>query len=282
MRAYFDDWYQFTRPPEGGTTNFGDYELFKLLASFIEVLMEEVRGHQLFSRVVNAGTEFSNDRTGAIAWSLLTERQQCAMITKLGDLRVTVLEAGREVFNRIFTGKTTEETLALVAAAKNLIDNAGGRSDSEVWAQIEAIQSAWLGKHSSASIEFRVRDKKIFLTVLRRHGFEVDSLYEKLNIRSYHRHSARFITQTSQEPGMHFVQQKNYPETRFDVHWDPRSVAFKAVAFRKWGRLLRVRPFIVIAKAAERLAAGLSHSEPKSALETREALRRAGLALGET
>lgn len=215
---------------------------------------------------------------GKDVWDGLTEEEQEVIAGKLDVLEgeaASDREVRREAFNRIFVASSTRETTVLAVTVKNFIDNAGGRSNSEVWQQITALRSAWIGGNDSASIEFHVNDTEGFLQVLKRNGFEVDAWYEKINFRGYHRHSARFITETSYEPGMHFVQQKFYSATRFDVHWDSRSAAFNT-----WdtSRHPLTRPFIWVARSVERLLAGLSHDKPKSSFETREALRSAGIA----
>lgn len=208
------------------------------------------------------------------AWSQLTEEEQKIISTKLerkeipaGGLQ-TRLEQPQEAFNRLFTGATAEETTALVFGVKNFIDAAGGHSNSEVWQQIGVIDGARVTANDSAAITFRVDDSKKFLAALRRSGFEVDAFYEKakwFTAEGTHRHSARQITETSKQPGLHFVQDHHHERNRFDSHFDARSSAFKQPDPAYYTR------------QGEQIDAGKSHYNPYSSVELRRKLREQGI-----
>lgn len=200
------------------------------------------------------------------AWSRLTSKEQHIISAKLpGD------GAARDAFNLRFTGNNEIETTALVTTVKNLIDNAGGRFDSFVWQCIRTIDGGWVDERNpaSAALSLSVPDSGDFLSQLADQGYDVNRYYEIL--AGKHRHSARYVTGNSRQPGMHFVQQDDYPETRFDVHWDTRSSAFRKVTwyFYFFG------PF---ARIVERLVAGRSHKRAISAARVRRELKRMGLA----
>jgi hypothetical protein len=200
-------------------------------------------------------------------WLQLTEDEQRIITAKLS---LNNTETAQKVFNDRLTGKNAEETAALVIAVKNLIDNAGGRSNSEVWQEIRSIDGGWVDKRnsSSAALRLSVDNSNDFLAVLRKNGYDVDRYYE---VFSDHKHSARFITETSYQPGMHFVQEENYPDNKFDVHWDRRSSAFKK-AYRKYYLL----PAFA-ARCIERVIAGKTHTNPVSSAQVRQELKQMGL-----
>ncbi|MBO0800889.1 MAG: hypothetical protein J2P31_18890, partial [Blastocatellia bacterium] len=81
----------------------------------------------------------------------------------------------------------------------------------------------------------------------------------------------RFITEYSSQPGMHFVQEYGYPDNRFDVHWDPRSSAFKKIG--RWYYLLCA----IAPKIVERAVAGKTHTKPISAIQVRRELIKMGI-----
>jgi hypothetical protein len=201
------------------------------------------------------------------AWLQLTEDER-----KIIELKLSLKnpQTAQKVFNDRFTGKDAEETAALVTAVKNLIDNADGRTNSEVWQQIQSIDGGWVDErnNSSAALHLTVSNSQDFLIVLRKNGYDVDRYYEVL---SDHKHSARFITESSYQPGMHFVQEHNYPDNKFDVHWDRRSSAFK-----KANRKYHLLPAFA-AKVIERVAAGRSHSSPISSAQVRQELKKMGI-----
>ena len=160
----------------------------------------------------------------------------------------------------------------LVTGVKNFIDNAGGHSNNEIWQQISSLMGGWSGKNDSVGIAFHVKNTADFLNVLRQSGqYDVDAGYERFNLGADHIHSARFITETSHQPGMHLIQEKGYPDTRFDVHWDPRSAAFRRLSD------YTLVPLAAVRRNLERAGAGLSHKNPKSSAQTRQELRRMGI-----
>jgi len=208
------------------------------------------------------------------AWEQLTEAERRILTPKLvtcGSEKAEV-ERAADVFNENFGRANCCATAMLVTGVKNFIDNAGGHLDSDIWQQISSLMGAWSGKNDSVGIAFHVSNTPSFLEVLRQSGqYEVDAGYERLNLMADHRHSARFITETSYEPGMHLSQEIGYPDTRFDVHWDSRSAAF-----REPSDYILI-PLAAVRKSLERARAGLSHNNPKSSAETRQELRRMGI-----
>ncbi len=217
--------------------------------------------------IASTDASYSNNMREKEAWLQLTEAEQQIITAKL-PLNHT--ETAQKVFNDRLTGKNAEETEALVTAIKNLIDNAGGRANSEVWQQIQSIDGGWVDKRDSSSgaLHLSVNNSKDFLTVLRKNGYDVNRYYE---VFSDHKHSARFITETSYQPGMHFVQEENYPDNKFDVHWDRRSSAFKK-AYRKYFLLPAFAEKII-----ERIGAGKTHTNPISSAQVRQDLKKMGM-----
>lgn len=205
------------------------------------------------------------------AWSRLTSKEQHIISTKLP---VAESWSARDLFNLRFTGNNDIETNALVTTVKNLIDNAGGLFDSPVWRLIRSLDGGWVDEKnpSSAALSLTVPDPGDFLSTLVEEGYDVDRFYEIM--AGTHRHSARYVTGNSSQPGMHFVQQDDYPETRFDVHWDRRSSAFRKVTwyFYFFG------PF---ARILERLIAARTHNHAISAARVRRELKKMGLAAEE-
>jgi len=202
------------------------------------------------------------------AWSRLTSKEQHIISTRLpGEF------SARDEFNLRFTGNNDTETNALVITVRNLIDNTGGHSDSPVWRLIHGIDGGWVDEKNpaSAALALSVPDPGDFLSTLADQGYDVDRYYEFARNR---RHSARFVTETSRQPGMHFVQLHDYPETRFDVHWDRRSSAFRKVTwyFYFFG------PF---ARIVERFIAARTHNSAISAARVSRELRKMGLAAEE-
>lgn len=211
------------------------------------------------------------------AWSQLTPEEQKLITAKLG---LKEGESAQKVFNERFKGANAQETAAIVIAVKNFIDNAGGHSNSEVWQQVQTIDGGWVDNknRSAAALSFSVKNSEEFLTVLRRNTYDVDKPYEIFNLTGDHRHSARFITDTSYQPGMHIVQQNSYPNTRFDVHWDPRSSAFRQWDKANYPNRPGIPGLTIPGMEIERAAAGLTHGNPLSAAQVRQELKKMGIA----
>jgi len=205
------------------------------------------------------------------AWSRLTSKEQHIVSVKLPGAED---RSAHHEFNIRFTGRTDIETKALVTTVSNLIINAGGHSDSPVWRCIRSIDGGWVDEKNpaSAALSLSVPDADDFLSTLADQGYDVDRFYEIL--AGNRRHSARFVTETSRQPGMHFVQLDDYPETRFDVHWDRRSSAFRKVT---WYFYL----FGPFARIVERLIAARTHNRAISAARVSRELRKMGLAAEE-
>lgn len=187
---------------------------------------------------------------GADPWDQLTVEEQTILAEKLNAAgNKSGLETPRWAFNSLFEELRDEkEIAAAVVAIKNLIDNAGGHTNGEVWKQISHIEGIWIEEGCSevVGIKIVVKDKNIFLEKLASNGFDVDAAYERLNFHGKHVHSARFITERCHHTSMHFVQQRGYHDNRFDVHWDRFSVAFRKGLFPG-------------SRLAERVAAAAAH-----------------------
>jgi hypothetical protein len=216
------------------------------------------------------------------AWQQLTDEERSIVALKLGVRmnggRITGadLEVAGLLFDGRFTGTHPRDTKAIVTGVKNFIDNAGGRFDSDIWRQIATLENGWSGKNNSAGVAFQVASKRAFLETLARNGYDVDRWYERFNRMNNHRHSARFVTETSYETSMHLIQERGYDSSRFDVHWDPRSSAFRRWDSKNYPNIGK-RPVFMPGRIREQIAAGLSHKNPLSAAETREELRRMGI-----
>ena len=216
------------------------------------------------------------------AWQQLTDEERSIVALKLGvginGGRITSadLEVAGLMFDSRFTGSDRRETESIVTGVKNFIDNAGGHFESEIWRQIATLENGWSGKNNSAGVAFLVASKRAFLETLARNGYDVDRWYERFNRMNNHRHSARFVTETSYETSMHLIQERGYDSSRFDVHWDPRSSAFRSWDSRNYPNIGK-RPVFMPGRIREQIAAGLSHKNPMSAAQTREELRRMGI-----
>ena len=196
------------------------------------------------------------------AWPLLSGAEQAAISNKI---------AGSEAFNRLVEAPTPVGTTNKVILVQNFIESADGLRDGAIWRQVRSIFGIWLGQEpdhqDGGGVIMTVDDRELFLQVLEQNGYVVNAWYE---IFSKHRQdSAREITETSWETAMHFANDEPGESTRFYVHWDQRSVAFRKRDPKYPARLI------------EQLAAGRSHHQPFPAAEIRERLKeqkRAGRA----
>src|SRR5262245_53175971 len=101
----------------------------------------------------------SSSAVGQTAWEYyFTEAEKRILAPKLigvkdaNKITAAELKTAAELFNEGFTLSADTKTAALVTGIANFIDNAGGRSNSEVWQQIKHIQKAWVGDDNGVGI----------------------------------------------------------------------------------------------------------------------------------
>ncbi len=200
-----------------------------------------------------------NEVSSDDGWNQLTQKDQEILAPKLTLQQVSLddaqfrIETPQEAFNRIVDSQGDLRIIASrVVAVKNLIDNAGGRSNGNVWQEIRSIDRMVTGANLSAGFDFKVNDGTRFLEVLENNGFDVDRFYEmaiRFVKKGVHAHSARFITKTSLVTGMHITQSAGAEAGSFSVHWDRRSTAFNETDPAFW------------TKIGEQYAAAQSHKD---------------------
>ncbi len=211
-------------------------------------------------------------------WLLLTSDEQDVISSKLGIEDGTGEETYRELFNRIIGDRSVEEIKNMTTLVKNFIVSMGGRADSLIWRQIKSFEGVWLGQdtdqerndprfHEGGGVMFIVKDKATFLDALRKSGYAINTWYDRTYNRTAHPNdSAREITNTSRETGAHLANDDSGNLNLFFLHWDKRSTEFKHADMR------------YLIRWCEQLAAGKSHSDPFTATQVRDGLRRRGIA----
>jgi hypothetical protein len=107
-----------------------------------------------------------------------------------------------------------------------------------------------------------VADKDRFLEVADRNGYDVDRYYEVF--ADHPNNSARQITRTSFEPGMHFGNDDSKNLNKFFVHWDRRSSAFAQDSDQYWTHW------------GEQKAAADTHNNPYTPSGLRQELKKNG------
>ena len=183
----------------------------------------------------------------------------------MGDhLKIEKGQTAEDAFNQLFKDTAFEKTVAIVSGLKMLMESVG--SNSDIWSKIGTFEGGWAKDNLDVGLQFNVKNG--FLDSLKRNGYEVDAPYEKLN-PSDHRHSAREMTETSFDPALHFVQQNNYPEERFDAHFDMRSTAFRVQTIPDYTSPLGLPGPRISGRLLEMAQAGQSHSQPHSIYEIR-------------
>lgn len=229
------------------------------------------------------------------AWGQLTDAEQRLVAQKIqrqekvGKDGKSRLETPQEAFNRAFQQKTKEETAALVITIKNFLDVVGAHSNSAIWQQIKSIEGGWpdsVGNKIHGALHIEVNNRDTFLKTLEKNGYDVDHLYEAVNrdkknpLQGNHQHSARHSTDYPDQISMHFVQQKGYPDGRFDVHFDPKSSSFRYAVSKgvfQWNNGI---PTFVPGRVLDKISSGLAHDDPKyfqSSAEQRQKLKEQGL-----
>lgn len=112
-----------------------------------------------------------------------------------------------------------------VTTVQNFIDIVSGGGKSEVWQQIDKIDS--VGRNT---VSVDVKDKDDFLAALKDSGFVINPAGEIFS--GHHPNdSARQITEFSVIPALHFANDDSSKPNRFFSHWDPTSAYFRTQSF---------------------------------------------------
>jgi len=191
---------------------------------------------------------------GKDAWSQLTEEEQKIIASKLHRKKK---ETDQQAFNRIMgEGNATAEQIATkVILTKNLIDSAGGHTNSAVWQEIKTVDGAWVDNKGGGGVILHVNNRDTFLETLKNNGFDVNAKYEAVARQVDGAHpndSARQITETSLLTGMHLANDDSNDLNKFFVHWDRRSAAFRKSGSWQYSLL----------PGLERADAGTTHKNP--------------------
>ena len=193
------------------------------------------------------------------AWTQLTDEQKRILAPKLikvqnpNKLTSTELKRAGEIFNTKATGQNEQATRENVATVQNFIDTVAGGGKSEVWQQIDKIDS--IGRNT---VTVDVKDKGDFLAALKDSGFVINPAGEIFS--GHHPNdSARQITEFSANPALHFANDDSSKPKRFFSHWDPTSAYFRTQTFPDT-RVMGV-PIPGSGLAAEKAWAGQQHGK---------------------
>jgi RHS repeat-associated protein len=274
---------QFTqkeRDVETGLDYFGERYYASAMGRFttVDPLMASATTHdpQSFNRytfVLNNPLRYV-DPDGLKAktpWDLLTAKERKIITPKL---TVPKGQTAKQVFNVLATVKDAkgrvdrQATADKVTTIKNFIDSAGGHTNSEVWQQIKTINSIDTQPNPSdpskteGRVTVSVGNKDQFLAALGRSGYDVDRYYELAS--DHPNNSARQITNTSFEPGLHFANDDSSNLNKFYAHWDRRSSAFRKGSNKYWTTW------------GEQIDAGSTHNNPYSPSQLRQELKKNG------
>jgi hypothetical protein len=205
------------------------------------------------------------------AWDQLTKKERKIITPKI---TVEKGQTVRRAFNNLATVKDAkgridkQATADKVTTIKNFIDSAGGHSNSEVWQQISTINSIDTQPNPSNTsqtegrVTVSVANKDQFLEALKQDGYDVNRYYEWAG--DHKNDSARQITNTSFEPGLHFANDDSSNLNKFYAHWDRRSSAFKNSSDQYWTTW------------GEQADAGSTHNNPYSPSQLRQELKKNG------
>ena len=211
------------------------------------------------------------DPDGMDAWDQLTKKEKKIITPKITLAKGQTV---RQAFNQMATvrdakGKIDQQATAdKVTTIKNFIDSAGGHTNSAVWQQIKTVNSIDMGRNPTdpskpeGRVTVTVADKEQFKKVLGDNGYAVNRDYEIF--AKHDNDSLRQITQTSFDPGLHFVNDDSSNLNKFFVHWDRRSVAFRQGSSKYWTRL------------GEQKDAADTHENPYTPSELRQELKKNG------
>lgn len=204
-------------------------------------------------------------------WDQLTAEEKKIITPKL---TISKGQTARQVFNNLATVKDAkgrvdrQATQDKITTIKNFIDSAGGHGNSEVWQQVKTINSIDLGRNASdpskteGRVTVTVVNKDKFLEVAGRNGYDVNRYYEVF--ADHPNDSARQITRTSFEPGLHFANDDSSNLSKFYAHWDRRSSAFQETNSQYWTR------------QGEQIDAGYTHNNPYTPSQLRQELKKNG------
>lgn len=186
-------------------------------------------------------------------WNLLSEHERLILAPKLTDETDQRLEAAGERFRHLVCEEalrhiTSPRTLQdRILTAQNFMLQAGAFGNSALWQQIASFKG-----FRRSHLEVTVKSRDEFLRVLAGSGFVVNCE----PFWSIHKFdSARAITEYSQEPSLHFANDRadenGYGPNYFFVHWDRTSCWFKESRWpiKRWPG----------ARAVERLTAAIQH-----------------------
>ena len=202
------------------------------------------------------------------SWECLTDRERSILASKLvpGVSRPTVeeLKFAREVFEELINRPDlSEEAVAVspgarqvserIAAVKNFVDLVGGEH-SAVWNHIDRIQGV---SECGGLIEVTVNDRHAFIQALKCEGYAVNARWDIFG--SHSNDTARQLTGTSWEPGLHFANDDSSRITTYWAHVDRRSAHFRRTTYAS-----RVR---------EMIDAGRDHRIPSIPSQIRRVLR---------
>ena len=115
---------------------------------------------------------------------------------------------------------------------------------------------------AASRVTVSVADKNQFLEVAARNGYDVNRYYEVFS--DHQNDSARQITRTSFEPGMHFANDDPSNLNKFYVHWDRRSTAFRQGSDQYWTTW------------GEQSEAASTHNNPYTPSQLRQELKKNG------
>ncbi|MFY9607890.1 MAG: RHS repeat-associated core domain-containing protein [Blastocatellia bacterium] len=148
-----------------------------------------------------------------------------------------------------------------IAAVQNFIDLAGGHGGhggegSAVWQQIQGINNVW----ESGMVEVVVKDRGQFTQALKSEGYAVSAFWD---IGPHDNDSARQLSDTSLEPGLHFANDRSDRITTYWAHVDQRSANFNRTTYASRPR--------------EMIDAALSHNRPSIPSQIRQFLKIKGI-----
>ncbi|MEK6321610.1 MAG: hypothetical protein AABN33_08000 [Acidobacteriota bacterium] len=161
-----------------------------------------------------------------------------------------------EQIGGIAVGPSTKQVSERIAAVQNFIDLAEGHGGhggegSAVWQQIQGINNVW----ESGMVEVVVKDRGQFTQALESEGYAVNASWD---IGPHDNDSARQLSDTSLEPGLHFANDVSDKITTYWAHVDQRSVNFRRTTYAS--------------RAREMFDAARSHNKPSIPSQIRQFL----------
>jgi hypothetical protein len=214
------------------------------------------------------------------AWERLTDEERRILASKLttvGNAKkptTAELKAAGNAFNQLINrpeqiggrgiavAPTAKQVTERIAAVQNFIDLAGGHGGhggegSAVWQQIQGINGVW----ESGMVEVVVKDRGDFTKALESEGYAVNAWWD---VGPHDNDSARQLSDTSWEPGLHFANDESSRLTTYWAHVDQRSVNFSRTTYAS--------------RAREMYDAANSHNTPSIPSQIRQFLKIKGIA----